>query len=437
MLPFFDSLKVMKKQHFPGWIHKLAFYYPFTVPGTILVLVSLVLFGRSYTAVNSYGFVLSGLALVVLFALSLTGRLQTFRFSRAQVQWDSNQPLYAGMEGIHQRLWAEDLRPFPFYRIHFRISGTMTVGKNASLYISQETSSSGGKSLEVPLYFPLCGAVQARGSLKVRDIFGLTRARFGRDMHRTLIVQPAPFSESRSYPIEAVGGLEDKTRQRSSDEERYYMREYIPGDRFRDINWKSSSRLSQLITRISPYTQEKKKLIFIDFRHFRSYMKETAGSLVHLNQLKSWILGFLRRMKHDNPDYQFLVKTGIELVSIETEEDIQRFSLDLSTLFFQPEPSAVQQNPGTNEVFIFTTPYDETLHDALAQYQNLKTYVLRTAIASEKSKNGKTVHLFKSLSSLPLAGPWVFLRDRDVDNKKIRVPMTGAIEEYPIVVKLF
>ncbi|NIQ18260.1 MAG: DUF58 domain-containing protein [Candidatus Aenigmarchaeota archaeon] len=215
------------------------------------------------------------------------------------------------------------------------------------------------------------------------------------------------------------------------------MREYIPGDRFRDINWKSSSRLSQLITRISPYTQEKTRQILIVFRHYRSEGRETADSIVHLNQLKSWLLYFMRRVKNENPEYQFIVETGRGLCPIETEEDIDSFSQDLSTLFFQSEPPSYQDDPAVNEVYIFSTPYDEKLPNALARYRKIQTHVFRTVPRTAEGEMGITVHLFEKPKSMGFPGSWFLFKDHMDVNPEIGGPVKGRIEEYPIEVKRF
>ena len=54
----------------------------------------------------------------------------------------------------------------------------------------------------------------------------------------------------------------------------------------KDINWKTSSRLNQLITRISPLALDKEMLLQISFRHYKFDTKETLSSTLHLEYLK-------------------------------------------------------------------------------------------------------------------------------------------------------
>ncbi len=420
------------------FIKKIYFYYPFTISGTILFSISIFLLGRGWASGNPYGLMLSLTALLILAAIVIGGRMQAVSFDRLQIQWDSSRPLQARRQGLEHIVWAEGKRTFYFYRLHFTLRGKMTVGQNASLYVYQETSFTGGGSQVVPLYFPLCGIFHAKGSFKVMDIFGLTRAVFGSEQVRELTVQPLSLSDSESLPVEAMAGLEQKQRRKSSDEEKYYMREYIPGDRFRDINWKVSSRLSELFTRISPVTQEKTKSIAVEFRHFRRQMGETVESIVHLNYIKGWLLSFLRSIKKDNPEYHFIILTGSGKVRLETEEDITRFAGELGSIFFQTDPYEPDHDPGVSEIFIFTTPYDDKLPSILQAHPETKLHVFRTVYAdSDLKKNRTTVCMFKPFTLHFLPGSWIILRDKDLAGPKIGAYNVGRINEEALEVRVF
>ncbi|KPJ88001.1 MAG: hypothetical protein AMS17_06900 [Spirochaetes bacterium DG_61] len=436
MIHFFSIKKRRHPVPIHYWARALTFYYPFTVPGTALALLSLALLIRGFRTASFYGVMLAGIAIAVLLVLSLAGRLQVSRFRDAPFQWDSSTPLSGGETQNTQHFHSGNLMTLWFYRIHFRISGKMAVGRDAFLYISQEASSPGGDCMSIPLHFPFSGEFQAQGVLTIRDIFGLSRARFGEDMTRTMIVQPGPFADVNSHHIEAIGGLEDRSRQSALEEERYYMREYIPGDRFRDINWKSSSRLSQLITRISPHTQEKKKLVCVDFRHYKSTPCETIYTIALLDQLKSWLLRFLRRMKQDNPDYEFLIHTGTGSFRLNKEEDIDEFGFQLSSLFFQAEPPGYQGFIDAQEIFIFTTCYDDRLSEALARYGKAAVHVFRTVKGGAGGIKGRKIQFFPFMRSIPIPGIWIFTKERSGGSRETGLA-SGQIEDYPVEVKLF
>jgi hypothetical protein len=421
----------------PGWMKKILHYYPFTLSGTALMIISIILLGKSYSTGNPYGLLIALLAFSALLILSICGRLQAVHLGIIKVQWDTTGPLQAGVDGSGQKLWLNGMKPAAFYRLHFRVTGRLKAGRDAYLFLSREASSTGGETIEIPLLMPLSGELDARGTLSLRDIFGLTRTRFGQELRRKLFVQPAPFRGSKSYHIDALGGYEEKHRQKSTDEERYFMREYIPGDRYRDINWKSSSRLSQLFTKISPFTQEKTRVIQVEFRHFRKDKIETAESIAHLNKLKSWLLYFIRTIKQENPDYQFLIRTGRGTFRIEREEDIELFSLELCSLFFEPEIAYSQADRGMGELYIFSTPYDENLPSVIASYRNTSIYLFTTSSRRGGTDKPETVYLFPSLKALAFPDIWILKRERFMKKPAIVMPERGRIEEHPIEVKIF
>jgi hypothetical protein len=422
-----------------GWLRR---HSPLTLPGVALLAVSLFLLGRSFLTGSPYELVLALFGLGALLLLALGGRWRAFRLSRLDFEWDSSRPAVAGVDACEQRLRAPAFRAGIFYRLHFRVSGRLAVGRRAGMIVSAEAASAGGGETPrdgIPLgfFFPLCGEYQARPDLAVRDIFGLTRAGLGRkEDERVLVVQPAPFAQGRTWLVEAVGGFEDKSLRKSSDEERYYMREYMPGDRFRDINWKASSRLSQMVTRISPFTQEKTKVIPILLRHFRAPGPETVESLVHLNVLKGWLLAFLRQVKQEHPEYHFMVWTGQGREQLESEEDIERFAYTLGALFFLPDPMDMPAEPGWEEVYIFSTPYDRNLPTLLAQLPPSVPRVFRTRAARKDDAEPWKYSLFVSLESLSLPGAWIFRRDRRLAAPATGLPAGERLSELPLEVEV-
>lgn len=413
--------------------------WPFSLAGTALLAASLVLLGRSFATGNPYELVLALFGLGALLLLVLGGRLRVFRLSRLEFEWDAGRPAMAGPEAGEHRLLAPAFRTGIFYRLHFRVSGWQAAGRGAWLRVAAETSTREGGAIPLRLYFPFCGEFRARAQLTVRDIFGLTRAGLrAREEERALVVLPAPFPRARTYAVEAVGGFEEKNTRKSSDEERYFMREYMPGDRFRDINWKASSRLSQLVTRISPFTQEKTRVIPVLLRHFREPAPETVDSLAHLNVLKSWLLSFLRLVKQEHPEYHFMVWTGQGMERLETEEDIERFAFVLSALFFQQDPLDFPAERGWEELYVFTTPYDRHLPTVLAQLPPSVPRVFRTRAAVKGEADPCRYPLLDSLESLYLPGTWILRRDRRLAESAAGSPLAvaGRLVEAPIAVEV-
>jgi hypothetical protein len=404
----------------------------------VLLVAALYLLGRSIAQENPYGLLLAVAALLVLAALSVTARLQAKAYHRRQVHWhwDSSVPLYARRPGLAQALITESLHTLPFFRIHFNIRGRLKVGRNASLRIQREIAFAQGTRHPIGLYFPLCGPLSCAAGFTVRDIFGLSRARFGERLSRRLAVQPASFTQ-KSIPIpEPSVGFEETSRKRSSDEEKYYMREYLPGDRFRDINWKVSSRLDELITRISPVTQEKTTVLPVVLRNFRDSEAETLESILHLNVIKSWLMAFLRIMNQEHPEMQFRITSASGTWMLQNDEDIERFGWELPGVFFQKEAGSIFQTPVEEELFVFSTAYDRGLPAFLSYQGQARQYIFRTVAAEQEGpQENTTVVLFQGRCPC-LPGPWVLRREPRLKAPRVSTPAYGRLEEEPISVRI-
>jgi len=421
-----------------GRLQIFFFYFPFTLAGSLLVAAALYLLGRSLAQDNPYGVLLALAALLVLAALAVTARFQANLYRRRQVHWhwDSSPALYARRSAASQTLITEALRTLPFFRIHFALMGRLRVGRKAFLRIQREISFAEGGRHPVDFYFPLCGLFACTARFAVRDIFGLSRARFGEEMVRNLPVQPASFTQ-RSIPVpEPAVGFEETSRKRSSDEEKYYMREYLPGDRFRDINWKVSSRLDELITRISPVTQEKTTILPVVLRNFRDSEPESVESIVHLNIIKSWLMAFLRIMKQEHPEMQFRLTSANSSWLLQNDEDIERFGWELPGLFFQRDTGSLFQGPPEEELFVFSTAFDRKLPAFLSSQAQARQYIFRTGVAGQgEEREGTTVAVFQ-VGCACLPGSWVLRREPKLKAPRVPPPSSGKLEEEPLSVRV-
>ncbi len=425
----------------PTFRHRLEgflFRYPLTLAGSLLLVAALYLLGRGLALENPYGVLLALLALLVLTALSVTARLQANAFRRRQAHWhwDSSVALYARRAGLSQALITDPIRTLPFFRVHFAVSGTLKVGRKAVLRMRREISFALGTRHPIGVYFPLCGMFTGTGRFAVRDIFGLSLARFGEEAKRTLAIQPASFTQ-KSIPLpEPSVGFEETSRKRSSEEEKYFMREYLPGDRFRDINWKVSSRLDELITRISPVTQEKTTILPVVFRNFREKERENLDSIMHLNIIKSWLMAFLRAMKQEHPEMHFRITSGAGSWLLQSDEDIERFGWELPGVFFQREAGAVFQSPAEEELFVFSTAFDRGLPAFLSSQAQARQYVFRTTTAEAGEDGESTAVVLFQPGCACLPGSWVLRKEPGLEAPRVPSPTFGRLEEEALSVRV-
>lgn len=419
--------------------------YPFTLAGSVLLVAAAFLVFVGFTRYNVYALLLGLLAAAVLALLAVLGRVQAIRFGRVQVRWDTSQTLVARRRGTGDRLIVERVRSFLFFRLHARIRGRLEVGRGATLSIARESATTAGEG-RVEMDLPLAGTLRATASTAVRDVFGLTVSRFG-DPHDTVRpVLPVSVRDLDHLPISASGGNEEQNRRAQVEEEKYFMREYQPGDKARDINWKASSRLAQLITRISPYTQEKSKVIRIEIRPYRKPRPESLDSVIHLNRLKARVVSFLRAVKTEHPEYTFDVRADEARWMIEAVDQIESFARDLAGLWYRPDPGRSETTP-VGQLVVFTTPFDDALPLSLAAYGRTVLHVITTTAPDpRKSGDAERQALFPAVLQggridLPLPGRWALRRERVRSRLGKALPngagVAGSVTEEPITVTLF
>ena len=355
---------------------------PVTLPGIAIVTFALVILIRSLAARNAYEIVLSAAALALLAALWFTGKWAVRRLAALEPVWKIPAPMRAA--SAEEWLVTSPAANIPrFFRLHFRVRGRFfPQGSPAGCPVFAETSmSKKGDTVEsarLTLSFPLGGLFQGETSCRLRDMFGFFSFPCGGERERTFKVRSAP-CEAMPLHIDAQSGAEDRRNKNANDEERYYMREYAPGDRFRDINWKSSERINTLITRISPDNQEKITRIEVHFRNYGPVSPQQGrtikggaamADLWLLDRAKARLAWFLRKVKEEKASYVFHVRSAASSWDLNDDEEIEAFLEELSAIPFFPAQNEGNSEPQPEgEIYIFSTACDTTLPAFLLSQQ--------------------------------------------------------------------
>jgi len=393
---------------------------PFTVPGITLFVIAMVILVRSLAARNAYEIVLSLAALIIWAVLWLTGKWTVRRLKALEPVWKIPLPLGAGSAGDWLIACPSARVPW-FFRLHFIVRGRFFPQGGASgcpvfaeTSLPRKTDAAGGNVAKgnaarsniahLSLGFPLGGFFRGETSSRLRDIFGLFSFPCGASRERTVNVRSAPCNE-RNLRIDAQSGAEDRRNKSSSDEERYYMREYAPGDRFRDINWKSSERIDTLITRISPDNQEKITRIEVYFRNYgRNYGRSgIAGrpgiaELWLLDRAKARLAWFLRKVKEEKASYVFHVRGAGRSWDLNNDDEIDAFLEELAAIPFSPvqnEETSMPQAEG--ELYVFSTACDTALPAFLLAQQGRPLSLFLTRNLPEEKAPRKNAPRGKTL----------------------------------------
>jgi len=342
----------------------------FTPVGGAVLVIALVILVRSLLARNSYEILLSSFTLLLMLFLAVFGAWKSRKLKSLEALWKTPYPMTAA-SGEETEVSGLQARIPLFFRLHFIVRGRFFLsGSTSGCRVSSVASvPRGEQTAKLPLDFPMSGVFHGRGFCRLVDIFGLYSFSCGIPQSRTVNVRSAPCF-GKELHINAQSGAEDRRNKTTTDEERYYMREYTPGDRFRDINWKSSEKIDTLITRISPDNQEKVSRIDVYFRNYGPVEKPSLEALWLLDRAKARLSYFLRSLKEQQSSYIFRVRTAscpngqADTWEIEDEEDLDAFLEELAALSFsQPlnETAAVLAESSAGELYVFSTSCDAGL----------------------------------------------------------------------------
>ncbi len=359
-------------------------YFPLTILGVPAAAGLFLVLGSSFATGNPYGYLISisGLGLITLF--SAAAKIQASRIDDDQLVWHTRHRLFAGKGAAPHSLETASVRLLPFFRLRATLTGPLVQGSTILSRHFQTLRIKPGEEELFPLALPQCGTFHASVTFTVEDIFGLTRSRSGSVQTRSLPVQPGIINQPLKYRV-AERGSEEKDRMKESDVERYYMREYVPGDRFRDINWKSSGRGGKLYTRISPMAQEETVTISLCIRLYSDQTQADPFLLVLSEYLKSSVMSFILSITEHHPDFRIEVNLNTDLHILENEQDIENFSITLGDTWFSKPGSRIPELPPEGRVYLFALPPDKGLSRLYQAFPKTE-FILHSASLAGKSE---------------------------------------------------
>jgi hypothetical protein len=273
-----------------------------------------------------------------------------------------------------------------FFRLHYIVKGKFFPSEAESCPVLAETSVPRGEtSARLLLNFPLSGIFRGNGFSRLCDIFGFFSFRCGQEQKRTLMIRSSPCFGKQPV-IKAQTGAEDRRSKLSADEERYYMREYTPGDRLRDINWKSSEKIDSLITRISTDNQEKITRIEVHFRNFAANV--SLDALWLLDRAKAQLAYFLRSLMELNSSFIFVVYCAGKNREIENMDSLDDFLDELAGVSFMPGKNESYNGVvNKGDIYVFSTACDLGLQGFLLANCQRPVTLLLVQPAGKKNKN--------------------------------------------------
>ena len=397
------------------FLRTIEYYYPWSFLGTLCFGVALYLAGYALSSSNLYALLIAVPLLFFMLAQLLFIRLWLLRQGEAELIWDGTQQLTAQTPTSELRLQLSAANPPYFFRYHFAITAQLKCSRRSRFYYREEAASSANGNIRLPLYFPLCGTLNLKSKLLIRDILGFTRIRLAVSQERNFVVRPPLLEGLNIAPHYSSKRLENNQNRFQADEEKFYMREYVAGDRLKDINWKSSLRLGEMITRYASQSPKEQKLVHIEFRNVNAQKNDSLLALMHLNALKSWLLTFLTQMHRNNADHQFLVESAQTSNLLHDAQDVSNFADILAPIEYvstQQWLASQTQAQKSNAKIIFTTSFAANLASRSgidAAGQDGASYIFQIVTAHRKDKKARRQSLLPlAYTSLPWPNLHVF-----------------------------
>ncbi|MCL2801270.1 MAG: DUF58 domain-containing protein [Treponema sp.] len=428
----------------------------FTPLGGAVLVISAAGLIRALSNRNSYEIVLASAALLLLLLLGIIGMWKSKKLISMTPAWKTPSPMtavsWSSQTGKETVVSGLDGNIPLFFRLHFFIKGKFLTGglpssKKSDYPVLTETSVKNGETTaQIPLEFFMSGVFNGSGYCKLCDIFGFFAFWCSPPQSRIINVRSAP-CYGDIIKINAQTGAEDQRNKPAADIERYYMREYAPGDRFRDINWKSSEKIDTLITRISTDNQEKVSRLEVYFRNYGS-ADASMEALWLLDRAKARLSFFLRTLMEQNASFIFDIRTASSNAAgsaaagsweIQNLDELDLFFDELAGLSFvlPQQESAVSDRAASGaaagDVYVFSTACDSGLQGFLLANTH-KTVNLFIVQPAENKKDAEAEYL--SLSEFAFRGNDTAVRFINPGKVKPLAVRTNKMEVFNAGIKI-
>jgi len=315
-------------------------FYPLTFFGTLTLLGSVALLSSSLSDSSRVGIVLSSLGLAVVL-LSVAISLVQVQVARSgDFAWSATGSLRAGNDDDAFLLrYSGEL--FPFMRFHVSLAGTLRVAGETAYRVHAKGCVPAGLEERFGLSVPCGGALSLSGRFMVGDILGIARAEV-RDAGRMEAPVLPPDSADLGLSLDRTS-MEDDDRaaRKAAGFERVLVREYVPGDLVRDINWKALARIGSLITRIPPESPRESPTVRLAVllpqagatrsSRFRATCESACVALLAAS--------FVRAVRSLYPDCSLLASVNGEDRYVSGEDDPESLLSALALAGFSPEGS--------------------------------------------------------------------------------------------------
>ncbi len=433
--PVRSEIRKKSLQFLISLFQQIEYCYPLTFLGSLTLVSLIYLLGLSFSNSNIYALLVSVPGLFFIVFVILFTQLWSLRQGKPDFLWDSNRDFIARKEDAELSIKLNASRPPYFFRYHFQYYAKLHAGRDSNFYYLQEASSSTDGDIRIPLYFPACGRLRITGKFLLKDMIGISRVRLGNRQQREFCILPPVFGKKPILPRLNSISSKDSQNRKISEEEKYHMREYIHGDRLKDINWKASLKIGNMITKISHHSKEKSQCLHIELRNISIEKKDTPHSILQLNVIKSNLLSFLMQINSQYPQYHFTVCTAEEIFNLKNKKEIENFGKALAKIQYTSSFSTHSSSKLLQEKFIFTTSMDFSLISSLSSQGKTREGIHIYQTVPAQSTESERIRLLALEEDTPLPGFWILRKSRSGYRKETpKIPL--QVGYHPIKVRM-
>ena len=214
----------------------------------LLFTENAILFG----ALQSYFFFLTGFFMIVFLFLSIFGTFWLEKNLQVQMHAETERSM-AGEEVFVSVSLLKDIFWGALDCTLFMEIGNVFYGTTSELTVSMAVPVMGKSQIQLPVEVEKCGKISfCCRKLKIQDILGLFYLTKDIKEECSFVVLPKP-EQREEREVEGLSGMvaeSEESRNKGSDyAEVSDIREYVPGDRLRDIHWKLSAKQDTLMVK--------------------------------------------------------------------------------------------------------------------------------------------------------------------------------------------
>ncbi len=282
---------------------KIISKYPLTLPGTCAFITVFAVLVKGYTD-SDYQTVFIAIVFFVLFLIILSvsvffaGKTRLYNLDiRSQGCITSSEK----DENTQSIIF--EFPPPVFFRYSAVIRGSLNVYNKKLKYFNKSNSNKEG-CISFSYFFNIPGLLESVIEFYIEDIFGLVSVRCSDTRKNSVKIVPGTPENAFKSSSDSMSSFIKNKKPAGNDYEKIFMREYMSGDRFRDINWKASSKSNTVYTRIAPDNDDKIKKInfvycgfselftdniyrgFLVVKYFREYFRFFVNNLFSMEDYK-------------------------------------------------------------------------------------------------------------------------------------------------------